>query len=244
MGFLCGLAFWCNPIFSVWLVPMGISLVGMFRGTGKRSVLIGFSLGFLAGRVSFALFCIIATFTVLYSAPPWRTKRLGLWANFTIAVPRGCLVPVVGWSAVTSVWQIEPWYLGLTFFLYLLGASSSKDFADAPGDRACGIQTLPVKYGAREAARIVTPFLGWPWLLIPLGAHNHWLSGDRTALTVLGAALAAWGFYQGRLMLREPERLATEGNHISWKHMVLMLIAAPVGIAISYWLTGEPPGRE
>src|SRR6188472_799948 len=29
--------------------------------------------------------------TFLYSAPPFRTKRLGIWANVTIAIPRGVL---------------------------------------------------------------------------------------------------------------------------------------------------------
>ena len=35
---------------------------------------------------------VVATvITVLYSAPPFRTKRLGVWANVTIAIPRGAV---------------------------------------------------------------------------------------------------------------------------------------------------------
>jgi 4-hydroxybenzoate polyprenyltransferase len=44
---------------------------------------------------------VICTF--LYSMPPFRTKRLGLWANVTIAIPRGMLLKVAGWSSVKTV---------------------------------------------------------------------------------------------------------------------------------------------
>ena len=47
---------------------------------------------------------VVATIiTVLYSAPPFRTKRLGIWANVTIAIPRGVLLKVAGWSAVKTI---------------------------------------------------------------------------------------------------------------------------------------------
>ena len=32
-----------------------------------------------------------------------RTKRLGIWANLTIAIPRGVLLKVAGWSSVKTV---------------------------------------------------------------------------------------------------------------------------------------------
>ncbi|MBI2017318.1 MAG: UbiA family prenyltransferase, partial [Candidatus Rokubacteria bacterium] len=52
-------------------------------------------------------------FTLVYSDPAWgRTKRFGIWANLTIAVPRGCLLKVAGWSMVGSVFHLEAWYIG------------------------------------------------------------------------------------------------------------------------------------
>ena len=40
---------------------------------------------------------VVATaITFLYSAPPFRTKRLGIWANVTIAIPRGVLLKAAG----------------------------------------------------------------------------------------------------------------------------------------------------
>ena len=42
---------------------------------------------------------LVATIvTFVYSVPPLRTKQRGIWANVTIAIPRGVLLKVAGWS--------------------------------------------------------------------------------------------------------------------------------------------------
>src|SRR3712207_7161025 len=43
-------------------------------------------------RECFWIVLVATVITVLYSAPPFRTKRLGIWANVTIAIPRGVLL--------------------------------------------------------------------------------------------------------------------------------------------------------
>ena len=48
LGFVCGIAFWCNPLFAVWLVPIGISLIGLGLTKGAR-LPAGFLLGLLVG---------------------------------------------------------------------------------------------------------------------------------------------------------------------------------------------------
>ena len=53
-----------------------------------------------------------AVITTLYSVPPFRTKRLGIWANVTIAIPRGVLLKVAGWSSVKTAVGLEPWFIG------------------------------------------------------------------------------------------------------------------------------------
>ena len=87
---------------------------------------------------------VVATvMTFLYSAPPFRTKRLGIWANVTIAIPRGVLLKVAGWSAVKTIVGVEPWFIGAIFGLFLLGASTTKDFADMEGDARGGSGRQP-----------------------------------------------------------------------------------------------------
>jgi len=191
----------------------------------------------LAGAVNLQCFLLALTaavFTTAYSAPPLRTKARGVWANITIAIPRGLLLKVAGWSCVKSVLAPEPWYIGMIFGLFLLGATSTKDFADIEGDRAGGCQTLPVRYGVGTAARMISPFFIFPFLLMPVGAASGVLTGNPVALTLLGFMLSGWGAYVVYLILREPEALARTENHPSWTHMYLMMLAAQIGFAAAY----------
>jgi 4-hydroxybenzoate polyprenyltransferase len=175
-------------------------------------------------------------FTWAYSAPPFRTKRWGMWANVTIAIPRGVLLKVAGWSAVKTIMDVEPWFIGGIFGLFLLGASTTKDFADIEGDRRDGCQTLPILYGVERAAWIISPFFIIPFALIPVGVYMGILTGNRTLLLILGPVLMAYGTYVSYLMLRRPEEMAATENHVSWKHMYLMMMLAQVGFALSYIL--------
>ena len=191
----------------------------------------------------FAIFVLGMIFTFVYSAPVLgRTKADAFLANLTIAIPRGCLLKVAGWSMVASVFHVEPWYIGSIFFLFLVGAASTKDFSDMKGDEAAGCRTLPIRFGVARAARMIAPFFIVPWLLMPLGAWvgNPWspgqtiLTGNRWILTGLGVGLALWGAYTVYLILRDPEDLARVENHPSWTHMYLMMMAAQVGFAVAY----------
>lgn len=183
----------------------------------------------------FALALTAAILTVIYSVPPLRTKKYGVWANVTIAVPRGLMLKVAGWSTVRGVthdW--EPWYIGLVFGSFLLGASTTKDFADMKGDAAGGCRTLPVVYGPRRAAKMIAPFFVLPFLLIPIGVRTHHLTGVPLLLDLLGLILVSWGAYTVYLILRDPDALAKTENHPSWRHMYMMMFAAQIGFMVAY----------
>ncbi|HEV8130424.1 MAG TPA: UbiA family prenyltransferase [Acidobacteriota bacterium] len=180
------------------------------------------------------LLAVAAVFlTASYSVPPLRTKRHGIWANLTIAIPRGTLLFVAGWSVVKTIAQPEPWWIGAVFGIYFLGATTTKDFSDIEGDRVHGCNTLPVLYGVRKAAYLMSPFLIFPFLLIAAGALAGVLHGNRLLLVSIGLALSAWGSYIAYLILRKPEELSKE-NHVSWKHMYLLTVTAQVGMALAY----------
>lgn len=190
-----------------------------------------------AGRHECFWIVIAATIiTVLYSAPPFRTKRLGIWANVTIAIPRGVLLKVAGWSAVKTIVGAEPWYIGAIFGLFLLGASTTKDFADMDGDARGGCRTLPIVYGVRRAAWMISPSFIVPFLLIALGTRLRILTGTPALLYILSAVMTIYGIYVCYLMLRRPEDLAVEANHVSWAHMYRMMFVAQVGFAVAYLL--------
>jgi 4-hydroxybenzoate polyprenyltransferase len=175
-------------------------------------------------------------FTYVYSVPPLRTKRLGIWANVTIAIPRGLLLKVAGWSTVKTVVGLESWYIGAIFGLFLLGASTTKDFADMEGDRRGGCRTLPIRYGVTRAAWMISPSFVIPFLMINAGASTHVLTGHFWFLQALGAVMTGYGIYVCYLMLRRPEDLAVEENHVSWAHMYRMMFVAQIGFALAYLL--------
>ncbi|MFH1177952.1 MAG: UbiA family prenyltransferase [Acidobacteriota bacterium] len=197
----------------------------------------------LADHAVMFLYIGAAIATWMYSLPAFgRTKRFGIWANVTIAIPRGVWLKVAGWGMVASVWHAEAWWIGLIFGLFLLGASSTKDFSDMAGDAASGVHTLPVKHGVRRAAWMIAPSFVFPWLLMPLGTVLRdpanpalpLLTGNPLVLVVLGFGLTAWGVYTCTLLLRDPEALAHTENHPSWTHMYLMMMTAQVGFALAY----------
>jgi 4-hydroxybenzoate polyprenyltransferase len=185
-------------------------------------------------RECFWIVLIAAVLTVMYSVPPFRTKRLGIWANLTIAVPRGVLLKVAGWSAVKTVIAVEPWFIGSIFGVFLLGASTTKDFADMEGDARGGCRTLPLIYGVRRAAWLISPSFVVPFLMISAGALAGILTGNFVLLQLLAIGMTAYGLYVCYLMLRRPEDLAIEENHVSWAHMYRMMFVAQVGFAAAY----------
>jgi 4-hydroxybenzoate polyprenyltransferase len=173
--------------------------------------------------------------TFIYSVPALgRTKAHPIGANLTIAIPRGCLLKVAGWTMVARALTLEPWFIGSIFMFFLLGAASTKDFSDIEGDRAGGCRTLPIAFGVRRAAYMIAPFFVLPWLLMPVGAMTGILTGNHTALILLGFGLAAWGAYTVWLIVRNPDELTSTENHPSWRHMYLMMMAAQVGFAAAY----------
>lgn len=191
-------------------------------------------LAYSIGMECFIIVLIGAFMTYIYSAPPFRTKRWGIAANLTIAIPRGVLLKVAGWSCVKTVMNFEPWYIGMIFGSFLLGAATTKDFSDMKGDKAQGCITLPIKYGVAKSAWIIAPFFVFPFLLMPLGVSMGYLTGNPFLLNFFGFSLSLWGAYVCLLILRRPEELATVENHISWKHMYLMMMTTQIVFALSY----------
>jgi 4-hydroxybenzoate polyprenyltransferase len=200
------------------------------------------ALGWWIGRETLALVAAAGLLTYVYSAPPLRTKCRGILANVTIAVPRGTLLVAAGWSTVKSVQSQEPWLVGGVLGLFLVGAVTTKDFADMEGDRLGNCRTLPLRFGIRRSVWIVSPFFVVPFLLLVPLAHRDLLSVNRSVLYGMGPGLAAWGAYVVKLLLEtstrphQPMDRPGMENHPSWRHMYLLNVAAQFGFAVAYWL--------
>lgn len=188
------------------------------------------------GHQTFIIVLVAALFTYIYSGPPFRTKRNGILANLTISVPRGMLLVIAGWSAAKSVLAVEPWWIAAIFGVYIVGAASTKDFSDMKGDEAGGCITIPIKYGIEKATKIIAPFMIVPFLFFPVGALLNILTGNQLFIIIYGLFLAIYGIYIAKLLTGNPDTLATEGKHISWKHMYLQMVVAQLGAILVYWL--------
>jgi 4-hydroxybenzoate polyprenyltransferase len=184
-----------------------------------------------------ALFAAAGVFSAAYSVPPLRMKARGWWANITVAIPRGVLLKVAGWSLAQSVVSAEAWYIGLIFGLFLVGATSTKDFADVQGDAAYGVRSLPVEHGAKRAAWMIAPFLVLPFVLIPVGGWIGVLTppdGQVIDLIMLGLISLLWGAHIAARVLDDPDALTRTENHPAWNHMYYLMIFLQVGFVLAY----------
>ena len=215
-------------------LPSGTMEIGEAKWLTAVLYAVALALAAFVNWMCFALAAIAALLTWAYSAPPFRTKRDAIGANLTIAIPRGLMLKVAGWTTVKAFDAVEPWYIGSIFFLFLLGAATTKDFADMKGDAAHGCITLPVKYGVKKAAWMIAPFFVLPFAMIPIGVSAGILTGNPLFLDLMGLGLALWGVYTVWLLVRRPEELATTENHPSWTHMYLMMMALQIGFALAY----------
>ncbi len=216
-------------------------------GRMSKKAAIRFGIGAYIFAIILALFInkpvlilvvITAVITFFYSAPPLRFKNNPILANVAMAIPRGLLLPVVGWLAVhpDKITDSTPWVIGTILFLYVVGAASTKDYADMKGDEACGARTIPVVLGIKRSAWVISPSFVIPFLLIPIFIHKGWIIPNTFPITFL----SIWGLYIAWLILRNPESLALEGNHPSWKHMYLLTMAIQLGFLASYIIAGRP----
>ncbi len=185
---------------------------------------------------TFAIYAIAGIATVAYSAPPIRLKRHPIGSNLIIALVRGELLKVAGWAAIATVLSSwEPWYIGFIYFVFLLGATTTKDFADIEGDRKAGCMTLPVKYGAVRSARAISFSFIVPWLIMALGVFLGILRGNPLAIFLLSGVMLVWGTCVIYLINKDPHRLVTEGeNHPAWHHMYWMMMVGHLGLAGAY----------
>lgn len=132
-------------------LPSGRLRLRQAWGFTGLTLSVGLALAWLVNWQCLAMALAAAILTACYSVPPARTKRWGPLASLTVALPRGFLLPVAGWSAVKSVATAEPWLLSLPLGLFILGASSTKDFSDIPGTGQAA--AIPFRSGTGSGKR-------------------------------------------------------------------------------------------
>ena len=187
--------------------------------------------------ISLQCFWVVTAASVFifnYSMPPLRFKSRTFLANFAIAIPRGLLLPVAAWSSVKTIYTFEPWIIGSVFFIFIFGAATTKDFSDIEGDRYARCNTLPVRYGTKTAAYIISPFFILPFVLIPIFSNFGYLTGNKMVLWTLALLLVVLGIVTLWSILKDTDALAADENHSSWTYMYLMMVILQSGLALAY----------
>ena len=174
-------------------------------------------------NIPFAILTTILIITsYLYSAGPIRTKAHPWLGNLTVAIPRGLLGILTAWTTYANPWHLAPWIIGSILLLFLTGATTTKDFLDATGDRIQGVRTLVVTYGPKKAAKLSIPFILSPILTIPLADILHLLKPMPTIWYIassLACCLLAYETYNN------PHRRAGPAeNNAAWAGMYATLL--------------------
>lgn len=192
------------------------------------------------------LVLMIMLITMAYSMPPLRLKKRFWWSNVSIGWARGMLGFVAAWSIFDDplaphdglFFNPEPWTIGGIMFIFLIGATTTKDFTDIEGDKKFGMNTLPVVYGPRKAAWISSPFFVVPFILIPIAIYFGVLKPQ----TILLTAFVLWGFYVIYLLKNAKFELDPHlENSPVWRHMYLMLLSLQLGFMFVYTVPFDVP---
>ena len=148
---------------------------------------------------------------------------------------RSRVLIVLLWVFVFAGLGLPLWLRLFAIALSFVGPNTDAgDFADMEGDARGGCRTLPIIYGVRRAAWMISPSFVLPFVLISVGALSGILTGNHLLLQLLAIGMTLYGIYVCYLMLRRPEDLAVEENHVSWAHMYRMMFVAQIGFALAY----------
>lgn len=183
---------------------------------------------------AFAAFLVVIMFlTIAYSAPPFRLKKRFIVNNVSIALARGLFGVLASWSIFGDPLDPIPWSVGAVFFVFLVGAATTKDFTDMPGDAKYNIKTLPVVLGVEHAARVSAAFFIIPLAVIPIAVQFDFLYPNANFLVLLGL-LGANAFRHTRdwASTRDP---VLENNPM-WRQMYILMMALALGFSATYLL--------
>jgi len=181
---------------------------------------------------AFAAFLVAIMFlTIAYSAPPFRLKKRFIVNNISIALARGLFGVLASWSIFGDPLDPVPWSVGAVFFVFLVGAATTKDFTDIPGDAAYDVKTLPVVLGVERAAQVSAAFFIIPLAIIPISVQFHLLYPNANFLVLLGL-LGANAFRHTRDWASSRDPLLENGP--MWRQMYILMMALALGFALTY----------
>lgn len=164
-----------------------------------------------------------------YSAPPIRLKQNGWLGNTACALSYEGIAWVTGAAVMTAgAWpDVRTIALAGLYSFGAHGIMTLNDFKSMEGDRQTGIRSLPVQYGANNAALLACVFMALPQivvvaLLVSWGRLNHALIV--TLLLLLQVLLMGY-------FVADPEKRATIFSAAGVSAYVAGMLASALALA-------------
>jgi 4-hydroxybenzoate polyprenyltransferase len=150
-------------------LPSGVISETLYRTIG---ILFFVASLLFSGVVSMSAMLLLLAYqaiALLYSAPPFRLKRIPVVATL-LSATAGILVLLAGFFTISPITDISPipsvilGFLGIAYAVTL----PLKDFKDIQGDKKDGVHTLPVLLGAERAKAVIGSALFLCYVASPL----------------------------------------------------------------------------
>lgn len=186
----------------------------------------------VAGPATVLAVCVCMGTYFLYSAPPFRLKRVPFLSKLVISVNSFAVV-VLGWGLTGGYWSSVPRWVAAFLLLGFTLAANFIDLKDYEGDRLQGIKTLPVLIGLTPARILIGAFFAGNYLAAAL-----FLGGNQKAIL----ALAVLGVLQILLLTTGPYK---EGPVFATYLVSILFVIAYLGWqAPPSFFTTAHPGAE
>jgi chlorophyll synthase len=189
---------------------------------------VSLAVGALLGPWGFGATVLAVILAWIYSAPPLRLKRSGIWGPLACGLSYESLPWITG-AAVLSGLAPDP-RLVVVAVLFGLGAHgimTLNDFKSIEGDRRFGLRSLPVMLGPERAAPVACLVMAAPQLVVA-GLLLAWGAPTQAAIV---AAVLALQILCMRRWLRDPRGLAPWYNGTGVTLYVSGMMAAAVALA-------------
>jgi chlorophyll/bacteriochlorophyll a synthase len=179
-------------------------------------------LGATLGPWGFGATVVAVACAWAYSAEPVRLKRSGWWGPGVVGL---CYEGLPWFTGAAVMLAAGPTVqITLVALLYSIGAHgimTLNDFKALEGDRATGVNSLPVVLGPERAARLACVVMAVPQVVV-IALLLHW--GLPVHAAVVAAALVLQGLAMRRLMT-DPRKLAPWYNGTGVTLYVLGMLA-------------------
>jgi chlorophyll synthase len=189
---------------------------------------VSLGVGAVLGPWGFAATVLATILAWIYSAPPLRLKRSGIWGPLACGLAYEALPWITG-AAVLAGTAPDPRVV-LVAVLYGLGAHgimTLNDFKSIEGDRRFGLRSLPVMLGPQRAALVACIVMAAPQAVV-VALLLGWGAPVTAGLVALLLALQGLSM---RKWLRDPRGLAPWYNGAGVTLFVAGMMACSVALA-------------